>query len=104
METENNDFFNGIVGFFEELNSLVKSTLPHYEQFTRSVESGTITDIDQIEYEISYMLSFCFDDEILVLYKRVLRKIFNKYPEIVKFYVDAYYDMFENDDEVEWDD
>ena len=104
METENNDLIDGIVGLFEQLNLLAKSTVPHYEYFTRNVEKGIITNIHQIEYEMDRMLTFCFDDEILVLYKRVLRKIFNQHPEIVKFYVDAYYDMHGENDDDELDD
>ena len=101
MEAENNEFFNELAGMIEHLNLLAKSTIPHYRQFVHGVENGVITDINQIEHEMDHMLSFCFDDDVLVLYKRVLRKIFNQYPEIVKFYIEAYYDMYSDDDDNE---
>ena len=98
MEVENNDFLNEIGGFFERLNLLAQETLPYYRKFAYDVENGVVTDIRQIEHEMDRMLTFCFEDEVLVLYKRVLRKIVTQYPEIVKFYIDAYYDMYEKED------
>ena len=35
--------------------------------------------------------------EILLLFKAILRKLYRKYPDVVKFYVTAYFDMYGDD-------
>ena len=38
-----------------------------------------------------------FNSEILLLFKAVLRKLDNKYPDIVRFYIQQYSDIYGND-------
>ena len=57
--------------------------------------NGSIDNENDIGFILDYILSFYFDDEILKLYKSVLRSVINKYPELVHDYVYAYFDMFE---------
>lgn len=94
-DTAKEKFFNDIAAIIEQRNGLADLALPWYTAFAEDVEDGYITDIKEIEWELSFMLDFCFDDRILALYKKVLRKIFYKYPETVHFYVYAYKDMYD---------
>jgi hypothetical protein len=45
------------------------------------------------------MLDFCHDDTVLLLFKRVLRSIHNKHPELAYDYYRLYKDMWDSDEE-----
>jgi hypothetical protein len=47
------------------------------------------------------MLDFCFDDEMLVLYKNLCRYYFNIDPAATASYVHFYREMWENENEIE---
>jgi hypothetical protein len=49
-----------------------------------------------IEHLFDRMLDFCFDDEVLVEYKRILRYYYPIDPESVAFYVQYYREMYED--------
>ena len=76
---------------------LEKSALPIYKEFAEDVIYERIIDIKQIEWQLDFMVSYCFDVEILSLYKAILRKLFSKHPDTVQFYVQQYFDMFGNE-------
>jgi hypothetical protein len=44
------------------------------------------------------MLDFCFDDEVLVEYKRILRYYYPINPESVTFYVEQYREMYDSEE------
>jgi len=93
--------FSDISVLAEGLKDLAKSALPLYQDFADDVINERITSIKEIEWQLDYMLSFCFDDEILLLYKAVLRKLYYKYPETVVSYVQFYREMYEDEGEEE---
>jgi len=43
------------------------------------------------------MLPCCYDEAVLGLYKRAIRSIVDRYPEMARDYVHAYYEMFDAD-------
>jgi hypothetical protein len=43
-------------------------------------------------------LDFCFDDEVLVEYKRILRFYYPINPESVTFYVHHYREMYDSEE------
>ena len=94
---EQEKFFGNIRTLAESINGLAKSVLPEYKRFAENVILGRITDIHEIEWQLDYMLSFCFNEEILLLYKAILRKLYRKHPDVVKSYVAAYFDMYGDD-------
>jgi hypothetical protein len=51
---------------------------------------------DKIEHLFDRMLNFCFDNEVLVEYKRILRYYYPIAPERVAFYVEYYRKMYES--------
>jgi len=90
--------YGDIFNLVEQITGLADKVFPYYEAFAEEVASDCITDINEIERELDYILSYCFDNRILLLYKKILRKTYKQYPSVVKSYVDAYYDMFESDE------
>ena len=97
MERTDRDFFKDISILVERLAGLADDNLPYYSAFTGDVVHNRITDIVSIERQLDSMLSYCFDDRILLLYKKILRKLINQHPETVKCYVDAYHIMYVDD-------
>lgn len=50
---------------------------------------------DEISHFLDYLLDFAYDEKILKLYKRVCKNYLYTYPECIKFYVEAYREMWE---------
>jgi len=92
---EEKEFLKEISVLAGQISSLADVVLPEYKAFTGDVISGRIIDINEIEIFLDYMLTFCFDKRILLLYKKILRHVYNEHPDTVRFYVEAYYDMYE---------
>ena len=88
MESEVDSVLKDISPLVEQMARLVDDSLPYYRSFVDKVESGVVTDLRAIEWELDLMLSACFDERVLVLYKRVLRKLVDEHCEVVKFYVE----------------
>ena len=101
MDSKDQVFYEGISKTFAGLALLAEDNLPYYENLTSDIVNERLTDIDTIEHNLDTMASFCFDERILLLYKRILRKLIYKHPETVKCYVDLYYMMYECDAEDE---
>ena len=97
--TNNTDkeHYEDIFNLVEQITGLVDRVFPYYKTFAEEVASDSITDINVIERELDYILSYCFDNRILLLYKKILRKIYKQYPAVARSNIDAYYDMFESD-------
>jgi hypothetical protein len=94
MEHTDKDFFEAVSGLVEQITGLVDDNLPYYSAFTDDVLHNRVTDLVSRERQLDSMLSYCFDDRILLLYKKIIRKLFTQHPETVKCYVDAYYMMY----------
>ena len=94
---EQSTFFEDIRKIAEHIHSLSRSVWPEYKRFVDDVISERITDIHEIERTLDYMLTFCSDEEILKLFKAVLRKIYYKDPDLVKSYVTTYFEMYGDD-------
>ncbi len=47
---------------------------------------------------LDYLLDFACDEKILKLYKMVYRRYLYVYPSCIKFYIEAYREMWEDED------
>jgi len=97
MERTDNVFFEAVSGLVEQIAGLADDNLCYFESITDNIINDRMTDLHTIERNLDTMLSYCFDDRILTMYKAILRKLFYKHPETVKCYVDAYYMMYGDD-------
>ncbi len=73
-------------------------------QYSLEVEAILATqshDSMRIERCLDGMLDFCFDDEVLVLYKKLCRYYFAISPEATASYVHAYREMWDEQTERE---
>ena len=97
MKTSDSEFFVSISGLAKQILSLTDMALPEYKNITDDIICGQIKEITEIEHTLDNMLTFCFDDRILLLYKKVLRHIYNDDPDTVHFYIEAYYNMYKEE-------
>ena len=90
-----------IVGHIKNLKEGIKQLVPHFEAYAEKVISEEITDMDAIEKQLDSMIDFCFEDEVLIPYKKILKKIYPRDPDLVESHIDIYYDFHMDDDEVD---
>ncbi len=71
-----------------------------YEVYLLLVEDvcSRIVSEDELSHLLDYLLDFACDEKILKLYKRVCRKYLYIYPSSIKLYVEAYREMWEDED------
>lgn len=56
---------------------------------------------DELSHLLDYLLNFVCDEEILELYKRVCRRYLHIYSSCIKFYIESYRKMWEEEVESE---
>ena len=54
-------------------------------------------DPNRIQHLLDYILGFCFDDRMLVLYKKLCRYYFFIDPEATVFYINSYREMWDEE-------
>ncbi len=93
-----------IKALVEELRPLVEAR----NHLARKAETGFAMQVDdiiregckapnRIEWLLTCMLDFCFDDRILVLFKKLCRYYYAINPEATASYVYSYRDMWDED-------
>lgn len=55
------------------------------------------TDQKLIEHTLDRMLDFCFDDEMLLQYKKLCRHYFTINPTATAFYINSYREMWDDE-------
>jgi hypothetical protein len=85
----------------EQLNEITVQALAFIKPIAESVITGQITDKNQIEHLLDDMLSYGHSEEMTQLFKRVCRKIYDTYPDLVNSYVKSYLEMWDDDYEGE---
>lgn len=55
---------------------------------------------DELSHLLNYLLDFACDEKILEVFKRVCRRYFCVYPSWIKFYIEAYREMWEEEGEM----
>ncbi len=54
---------------------------------------------DELSHLLDYLLDFVCDEKILGPFKRVCRRYFYVYPSCIKFYIEGYREMWEDEGE-----
>ena len=72
-----------------------------YEVYLPLVEEvcSRIVSEAEVSHLLEYLLDFACDEKTLRLYKKVCRKYLYVYPKCIKFYIEAYWDMWEDEGE-----
>jgi len=93
---KDNQLFNAISEIIKSRNQLAKQALGGFRY--EISEIIRTKNNDKIEHLFDRMLDFCFDDEVLVEYKRILRYYYPINPESVVFYVEQYREMYDSEE------
>lgn len=70
-----------------------------YEIYLPLVEDvcSRIVSEDELSHLLDYLQDFACDERILELYKMVCRRYIYVYPRCIKFYIEAYWEMWEDE-------
>ena len=76
----------------EQLNQAIP---PLYTQEVENIIYNKIEDQNHIERTFDGMLDFCYDDEMLLLYKKLARYYFTINSMVTADYINYYREMYE---------
>lgn len=82
----------------EQIVGIHQKAYEVYLPLVEDVCSRTVSE-DELSYLLDYLLDFACDEKTLGLYKKVCRKYLYTYLGCIKFYVEAYREMWEDDGE-----
>ena len=82
----------------EQIVQLHQKAYEFYLPLVEDVCSRTVSE-DELSHLLDYLLDFACDEKMLGLYKKVCRRYLYVYPDCIKFYIEAYREMWgeEND-------
>lgn len=86
-----------IIKLAESHNQLAQQAHQQYEPMVNSLIATKTSDVNQISHTLDFMLDFCFDDQILQLYRKLCRYMYGLDQESAAFYVNAYRDMWDEE-------
>lgn len=76
---------------------LAHQALLQYKPIVEQYIAQNCTDINQIGHTLDYMLDFCFDEQMLQLYRRLCRHLYSFDPKTATDYVNAYREMWDEE-------
>jgi hypothetical protein len=85
-----------ILPLVREQQRLARLAEQQYSAEADAIIRGESRDANRIERLLDGMLGFCFDGDMLRLYKRLCRYYFGINPQATAFYVHAYREMWDN--------
>lgn len=82
----------------EQIVEIHQKAYEVYMPLVEDVCSRTVSEAE-LSHLLDYLLDFACDEKILELYKKVCRKYLYVYPRCIKFYIEAYREMWEDAEE-----
>ena len=86
-----------ICRFAERIVQLHQKAYEVYLPLVEDVCSRTVSE-DELSHLLDYLLDFACDEKILELYKWVCRKYLDVYLGCIRNYIEAYREMWEDED------
>ena len=77
----------------EQIVQLYQKVFEVYLPLVEDVCNRTALE-DESSHLLDYLLDFACDEKILGLYKKVCRRYLYVYPDCIKFYIEAYREMW----------
>lgn len=81
----------------EKISKLYQEAYDAYLPLVEDVCCREVSE-DKLSHLLDYLLDFACDEKILRLYKKVCRRYLYVYPGCIKFYIEAYREMWEDKD------
>ena len=98
--TKKNDykeFIDIIKQLVESRNQLAHLAVEQYRPIVEQYINEKCKDSNKIAYTLDFMLDFCFDEQMLLLYRRLCRHLYDFDTEASLFYVNAYREMWDEE-------
>ncbi len=80
----------------EKISKIYQDAYDVYLPLIEDVCSREVSE-DELSHLLDYLLDFTCDEKILGLYKKVCRRYLYVYPGCIKFYIEAYREMCEDE-------
>jgi hypothetical protein len=84
----------------ESRNQLAVQAREQYAPLVQQLIAANSRDKHLIEHTLDGLLDFCFDDQMLLLYRRLCRHLYDFDPEAAVFYVEEYREMWDEEGKV----
>ena len=81
----------------EQIVQLHQKAYEVYFPLVEDVCSRTVSE-DELSHLLDYLLDFACDEKMLGLYKKLCRRYLYVYPDCIKFYIEAYREMWGEED------
>ncbi|MDD5452005.1 MAG: hypothetical protein PHT49_08945 [Desulfovibrionales bacterium] len=94
-ESRKDDLVNRIGELARDAQKLARVAVQQYSAEVEAILKAQDRDARRIERCLDGMLDFCFDEGMLVLYKKLCRHYFDIDPEATVSYVHAYREMWD---------
>ena len=76
---------------------ITRQAFTSYEPIVTDIILHKSTDQNHIEHVLDGLLDFCFDDDILLLYRKLCRYYLDLNPTATAYYINAYREMWAED-------
>jgi hypothetical protein len=93
------DLLDGLREIGEALQKVTLRARSVYAEEVNALIRADCRDSNRIEHTLDGLLGFCHDPEILLLYRRLCRHYFTIDATGTVFYVNAYREMWDSDDD-----
>lgn len=90
------DLVQSIGGVAKSMRDLARQAEAQYVVDVEDIIESNDRNPQRIHHLLDYMLDFCFDDGVLVLYKKLCRYYFPIDPESTVCYINSYREMWAN--------
>ena len=81
----------------QSMQGLARQAEIQYSIEVEDIIESKDRDPNRIQHLLDYILGFCFDDRMLVLYKKLCRYYFFIDPEGTVFYINSYREMWDEE-------
>jgi hypothetical protein len=94
-KSRKDDLVKQIGALSKDAQKLARVAVQQYSAEVEAIPRAQSRDSRRIERCLDGMLDFCFDDEMLALYKKLCRHYFEIDPEATVIYVRTYREMWD---------
>lgn len=86
------DGMSGICKMIQQLND---DLLQFYTPAVQDICNQENITESELEHFLDYLVSACISNDMLLLFKKVCRRFYKKYPETITAYIMIYKEMYE---------
>lgn len=86
-----------ITQMMQSRDELAKQAYNEYEPTVKRLIELQTKDVNQISLTLDYLLDFCFDDSMLLLYRQLCRYLYDIDPSAAADYVNSYREMWDEE-------